>query len=59
MIGQRLMPESHDPLADTVDPDAAKRELAYLQARVSLAVDAMPGFRDYLEKFAAAAEAAV
>lgn len=48
MIGQRLVPRSHDPMADSLDTTAIKARLDHLRARIELCADSMPSHEDFL-----------
>jgi tryptophan halogenase len=54
MIGQNIMPRSHDPLADTLDPAKVRDCLAKLRDLVRECTAAMPMHQEFIEKNCAA-----
>ena len=57
MIGQNIMPEGHDPLADAVDTGAVSRKLAGLRDIIARTAQAMPGHEAFVRRHCAAAGA--
>ncbi|WP_031553933.1 tryptophan halogenase family protein [Parvularcula oceani] len=56
-LGQRVVPEGHDPLADRMPLDKAERYLAELRSQIRRTVDALPRHEDFLKRHCPAAAA--
>src|SRR5690606_27943441 len=54
LLGQKVIPESYDPLADGVDIDAVRRHLSHIRDIIRQTVEAMPTHSAYLRKYCAA-----
>ena len=50
MIGQRIVPDSYDPLVDTQTPEAIGRYLDDIERVIKRCVDIMPTQRDFIAK---------
>jgi tryptophan halogenase len=50
LMGQGVMPESYDPLADAMDEAFLRQSLAKLRAYIRQAADAMPSHREFLAR---------
>jgi tryptophan halogenase len=53
MIGQNILPESYDPLADAVDIRAVRAQFERMQALFRKAAEAMPTHRAFLDQICA------
>ncbi len=56
-LGQRVVPEGHDPLADRMPLDKAERYLSDLRDQIRRTVDALPRHEDFLRRHCPAAAA--
>jgi tryptophan 7-halogenase len=50
LMGQGVMPETHDPLADAMDEAFLRQSLAKLRGYIRQAADAMPSHREFLAR---------
>ena len=50
-IGQEMLPRRYDPVADTIAPDLAKRQLDGMRAAIRHAVDGMPSYAAFLARY--------
>ena len=57
MLGQNVMPSGYDPLADTLDPAAAQRNLDEICAVTRRCAEVMPLHQDFIARHCAAADA--
>jgi tryptophan 7-halogenase len=55
LLGQNVLPESYDMLADRIDTAAVARYLEHIRTSIKKTVEAMPTHRDYILKNCAAA----
>ena len=58
LIGQGIMPQDHDPIADTFDLNLVDGRLADFKSRIDAAVAAMPSQREFIASYCAAPETA-
>ncbi len=55
MVGQNVVPRSHDPLVDVLGDDEVRARLASIKATISTSADTMPSHREFIAKHCAAA----
>ena len=55
LMGQGVMPRTHDPLADAMDEEMLRRMLGKLRAHIRAATDSMPSHREFLARHCPAA----
>ena len=55
MLGQGIVPETWDPLVDTIDPRAVVRKMAGLRDIIARTAEAMPTHEAFIARYCAAA----
>ncbi len=56
LFGQGLLPQGHDPLADTFDLQLVNSQCADFKSRIDAAVASMPSQREFIANYCAASE---
>ncbi|WP_294391671.1 tryptophan halogenase family protein [uncultured Sphingomonas sp.] len=51
LVGQGIMPAGHDPLADTIPPDALRQQMTALRGALQRAVAPLPPHEDVLARY--------
>lgn len=59
LVGQNVMPDSNDPLADVVDPQMVEDTLKNIREVVSKCADSMPRHEDFIAQNCAAASSGI
>ena len=54
MVGQNVLPESYDPLVDSVDEAAVKRKFEQIRIAIQRTVEGLPTHRAFIERNCAA-----
>jgi tryptophan 7-halogenase len=50
LIGQGIMPEGHDPIADSIPPQELRGQMSALRMSLRRAVETLPGHRDFIAR---------
>ena len=50
MLGQNIWPETHEPIADTLDPDKVAAAMAQMRAAYADVAARLPGHEDFLRQ---------
>ena len=53
-LGQNIMPQDYDPLADALDVDATKEALLRMKSMIKSGVDSMPAHAQFIQRHCAA-----